>query len=232
MPSPSALALLLADPGDRAIFLETVSHAVPHLPTHDSAHDVSHCERVAALALHLAEGTGADLLVLALAAFTHDLCNPPKNSPLRSKAAEMSAEATRELFTTGPLAGRLPPSRLDLLTSAVLTHSFSAGRQPACLEGALFQDADRLDAVGAIGIARCFATAGAMKSSLVHPEWRDPARTEELDDRRFAVDHFQTKLIPICDTMVTERGKAIAAARRKTMEGFLDTLKAELDGRG
>jgi uncharacterized protein len=91
------------------------------------------------------------------------------------------------------------------------------------------QDADRLDAIGAIGIARCFYVAGRMGSSLYHPA--DPqAASRDLDDRSFALDHFPTKLFKVAEDFQTKAGQALAEARSRTMRGFVRMLLDEIGG--
>jgi uncharacterized protein len=95
------------------------------------------------------------------------------------------------------------------------------------LEAQILQDADRLDALGAIGIARTFYVAGRMGSSLFHPD--DPlARNRPLDDRAFSLDHFETKLFRIAETMNTRTGQRIAEERAALTRRFVSDLIAEI----
>ncbi len=106
-------------------------------------------------------------------------------------------------------------------------HSFSAGIAPETLEAKVVQDADRLDAIGAIGVARCFATAGAMGSSLFDSD--DPfAENRPLDDTRFAVDHFTTKLFKLPEMLNTAAARAEAEGRVDVMRRFLSDLSTEV----
>ena len=109
------------------------------------------------------------------------------------------------------------------------THSFSAGLAPKTLEAKIFQDADRLDAIGAIGVARCFQVSGRMDSALY--DLADPAaKARPLDDRAYALDHFPAKLFKLADGFWTAEGRRLAAARTKLMRDFVTALRAEVMG--
>jgi uncharacterized protein len=189
----------------------------------DSAHDLGHLRRVWSNARILALGTDADLDVLEAAAFLHDLVNPPKSSPLRPRASTLSAEAASRFLTTTDF----PPARIQAVAHAIAAHSFSAGIAPETDEAKILQDADRLDALGAIGLARMFAVAGSMGTALLDPD--DPlARARPLDDRAFALDHLETKLLTLPATMQTEAGRAMAEERAEWMYAFRSRLLREL----
>lgn len=118
-------------------------------------------------------------------------------------------------------------ARIDALAHAIEAHSFSAGIEPRTLEARILQDADRLDAIGAIGIARCFYTGGRMGSLLYDAD--DPrAERRGLDDRRYAIDHFPAKLFKVADGFRTPAGQAMARARAATMRGFVETFMREI----
>ena len=106
-------------------------------------------------------------------------------------------------------------------------HSFSANIAPRTLEARALQDADRLEALGAIGLARVFSIAGQLGSSLFNGE--DPfAKNRPLDDRRYAVDHFEVKLLRLPETMQTTAGRNMAEERADVMRSFLRSLASEL----
>lgn len=194
-------------------------------PGGDGAHDVHHLRRVWRSARKIAAAEpGADLLVLLAAAYLHDLVNPPKDSPLRSRASRLSAEKAVPL-----LEGMgLDPARARAAAHAIEAHSYSAGIPPATLEARILQDADRLEALGAIGLARCFYTGGKMGTALW--EAGDPlgrsGRT--LDDRLYSVDHFPLKLMRLPDLMTTAEGRRLARRRTRVLALFLGQLEREL----
>ena len=192
----------------------------------DAAHDLGHLDRVCHSALAIAAAEGGDPEVLTAAAYLHDLVNLPKDHPERATASRHSAEAAR-----ARLAGLgFPAEKLDAVAHAIEAHSFSAGIAPRTAEARILQDADRLEALGAIGIARVFYTAARMGAALFDPE--DPgAATRPLDDRRFALDHFRVKLFAIADTLHTPTARAMAARRVALMRDFTAAMLAEAEGR-
>ncbi|NHZ87507.1 HD domain-containing protein [Massilia sp. CCM 8733] len=182
----------------------------------DGAHDINHLHRVwrNAQAL-LASHPEADALAVMAACYLHDLVNLPKNHPERSMASRRSAElARRELAAIG-----FPAAQLDAVAHAIETHSFSAALPPHTIEAKLVQDADRLDALGAVGLARLFYIAGQMGSALAHPD--DPlAEHRERDDRAYALDHIEVKLAKLPGMMQTAAGRALGAARLAQLTTF------------
>ncbi len=148
-----------------------------------------------------------------------------KNSPLRSQASRLASARAREI-----LAGLgWDAARIEATAHAIEAHSFSAGIAPQTVEARIVQDADRLDAIGAIGIARCFYVAGRMGSSLYDPA-DPPAAKRDLDDRHFALDHFGAKLFKVAENFQTKAGQALAEERTRTMRGFVRALLDEIGG--
>jgi uncharacterized protein len=190
----------------------------------DGSHDLSHIQRVwrNAAAIAATEPT-ADTELLLVGVLLHDCVAVEKDSPLRAQASRLAAERAR-----GIVAGLdWTAARVAALGHAIEAHSFSAGIEPATLEARILQDADRLDAIGAIGIARCFYTGGRMGSALYEPE--DPAAERRaLDDRRYALDHFPAKLFKVADGFRTPAGQAMARARVATMRGFVAAFVHEV----
>lgn len=192
-------------------------------PKGDAGHDVHHARRVRDNAFRIADREGGDRAVLLAAAYLHDLVSPPKDSPDRSRASALSAEAAAPV-----LRGLgFDEDRVAATQHAIHAHSFSAGVETTTLEARILQDADRLEALGAIGVARTFYTAGLMNSAMFDAD--DPfAADRPLDDRRFALDHFAAKLLKLPATMKTAAGRALAEERLGVMRAFLDAVAAEL----
>jgi uncharacterized protein len=185
----------------------------------------------------LSQDLQLDQEILDLASFLHDIKNTPKNSPDSHLASQMSAQVAKEWFSSGGIfEDCLTEEQLFKLEDAILCHSFSRGLVPRTSEGLAFQDADRLDAIGAIGIARLFTCSGDMAERnsqnnirLYHPTdpfFKDASRT--LDDKSFSVDHFYKKLFFIADSMKTNAGKVLAKERKETMIRFLKDFENEL----
>jgi uncharacterized protein len=190
----------------------------------DGSHDRSHLARVAANAMQIAAAEPrCDRAVLTAAVLLHDCVAVEKNSPLRSRASRLAAARARSI-----LAGiGWDQARIDQAAHAIEAHSFSAAIPPKTPEARIVQDADRLDAIGAIGIARCFYVAGRMGSGLYDPA--DPAaRTRRLNDAAFALDHFGAKLFKISGNFQTKTGQALADARTRTMRDFVAALFSEI----
>jgi uncharacterized protein len=192
----------------------------------DGSHDLSHIVRVWRNAARIARTEpGCDTELLLAAVILHDCVAVEKSSPLRAQASRLSGARAREIVA--PLGWT--PARVDGLAHAIETHSFSAGLAPRTLEAKIMQDADRLDAIGAIGVARCFHVGGRMGGALYHPG--DPgAETRPLDDRAYALDHFAAKLFKVAGGFLTAEGQRMAAARTKFMTSFVTTLRAEIEG--
>jgi uncharacterized protein len=192
----------------------------------DAAHDPAHIRRVVANARHLAAVEGADLAVVLPAAWLHDCVVVAKDSPDRSRASRLAAaRAGAWLRQSG-----YPAETIPAIEHAIAAHSFTADIPPETLEAQVVQDADRLDSIGAIGIARCFTVGGAMGRPIY--DEAEPFPTQRLpDDRVATVDHFYTKLFGLEATMQTPTGRAMAAHRTAVMRDFLRQLGSEIDGR-
>lgn len=189
----------------------------------DSAHDLAHILRVAHLAQELAEAEGADVPTCVAGALLHDLVYRPKNHPESSQTAAMAAELVPRWCRETPGL----EDRADAVAHAVEAHSWSGGGAPDTLEAKVVQDADRLEAIGAIGIARVFATGGSFGSRLWHPT--DPwAENRAWDDKAYTLDHFFRKLLKLADGMQTRSGRRLAEARQQVLTAYLAALRVEL----
>ena len=192
--------------------------------TEDGSHDSSHLIRVWNNARTIQAEEGGDLELIAAAVLLHDCVYVPKNSPDRKSASVLAAQKARTVLAD--LLGWEQP-RVELVADAIASHSFSAGIEPKSLEGRILQDADRLDAIGLIGIARCFYTAGRLGTPLYDPS--DPRGKErELRDDRFALDHFPRKLLRLADALQTSTGQRLARERHAALQrfyyGFLEEI--------
>lgn len=191
----------------------------------DGAHDLAHVARVARMARRIDEelGSPCDPLILTAAAWLHDLVSLPKSHPERARASVLSAEqAVAQLRQAG-----FAQEKLAGVGHAIEAHSFSANIPCRSMEAMILQDADRMDALGAIGLARCFYTAGRMDAQLFDPA--DPlGRNRELDDRAFALDHLPVKLYRIAETLHTDPARKIAAQRVEFLKRFAARIVDEL----
>lgn len=192
-------------------------------PNDDPSHDILHIKRVVRAALELAAEEGADPWVVLPAAYLHDCVNVPKNDPRRKQASTLSAEAAVAYLKE---AG-YPEKYFDAIAHAIAAHSFSANIPPETIEAKVVQDADRLDALGAIGIARMFTINGVMKRPYYSEEEFLP-ETRIPDDMKQAIDHFYVKLFKLPDMMQTASGRSEATARVAYMRDFLAKMRAEV----
>ncbi len=216
------LARIASDPALVALLAESRARDAA-LAVPDPAHDTAHALRVAAWTLRLG-GDDVDAREAVAAALLHDAVNPPKNSPGRAGAGERSAALAR-----GRLADLgFAPDAVTRIADAIHDHGFSRGATPRSALGNALQDADRLEALGAIGLLRCISTGVRMGGAWFDGD--DPwAASRPLDDTRYSVDHFFTKLLGLPATMRTATGRAEAARRAEHLRAFLAQLASELD---
>ena len=197
----------------------------PFYPSNDPAHDWPHVGRVAANARKIAASKNVNLPCVLAAVYCHDIVNLPKNHPERSHASTLAAEKAEPLL----LQSGFETTEVKIIKDAIIQHSFSKGLKPSSLEAAIVQDADRLDALGAIGILRCAAVNTQMQSSFYDPF--DPlAENRALNDKDFMIDHYFVKLFKLPELMNTDEAKAIAKDRIAVMEIFLKDLMQEVRG--
>lgn len=191
----------------------------------DPAHDFLHVQRVYENARLILQSVPADEEVVLTAVLLHELFNYPKGHPDSSRSGDVCAEkAEPYLQELG-----FPNDKIPFVLDCIRNHSFSKGVVPSTIEGKIVQDADRLDSLGAIGIARCFATCAEMGRPFYDPE--DPlSKRRDPDDKQFGVDHFFVKLLHIQDRMHTDEARQIAQQRTRYMEEFLQQFEAEING--
>lgn len=196
----------------------------------DPAHDIAHLDRVWANAQRIARDENekspnrANLRILIAGAYLHDLVNLPKDHPQRERASKLSAEKSESILQGLGYSG-------DEITAAqhvIEAHSFSAGLPANSLEALILRDADRLDALGAVGIARTFMVAGTIDRPLCDPD--DPfAANRPLDDQIWSIDHWHLKLLKLPGDMATDKGRTIARKRARLMLAYLRQLAKEMD---
>jgi uncharacterized protein len=192
----------------------------------DPAHDFTHILRVCRNARFIGEREGADMEVLLLAALLHDAGSGSKlANGAKAKSVSRSLKIAEDFLIKKGIAEDV---RKNVLY-AIEVHSFSRGIVPATLEARVLQDADRLDAMGAIGIARVFLTGGSLKRELYDP--KDPfCRNREPDDEKWNLDHFYRKLLKLESGMHTETARALAGERSTVMKRYLSDLQKEIEG--
>ena len=203
--------------------LDSIKNEVKEMIDNDSAHDFEHIMRVYKNAQKLCKQEKANEKLILSAVLLHDIVSYPK-SDKRSKNSSMeSAKKSKPILEKYGFS----KEEITIVSDAIRDHSFSQNKKPVTLEGKILQDADRLDALGAIGIARVFATGGSLKRPFYNID--DPfCKTRIPDDKTWTVDHFYQKLLKLESLMNTKSGKIEAKKRTRVLKEFLNQLKQEL----
>lgn len=198
-----------------------------HHQHQDAAHDLCHFRRVWATAQKLAADDDVDMLVILTACYFHDIVSLAKNHPQRQRSSILAAEETRRLLREEFV--QFPAEKIEAVCHAIAAHSFSAQIAPRASSRSASWTILASVVKGAIGLARLFAVSGALGLALFDGE--DPfAQHRPLDDKRYALDHFQTKLLKLPQTMQTARGKQLAQHNAQFLVEFMAKLGAELAG--
>jgi uncharacterized protein len=190
----------------------------------DPSHDFQHILRVLGNIELLSQTEGGDIEILIPAALFHDVVNYPKNDPKAVLATNESADKAAAVLKQ---IKDYPTAKIEKVMHAISVCSFSKNIKAETLEAQLLQDADMLEATGAISIMRTFASAGNMKRRFYDPE--DPyAKSRILDPRENTLDLFYVRLLRIPERMNTKLGKQLAEQRMKILHEFLTQLNEEL----
>jgi len=203
--------------------LETLKNEVIEIMDNDPAHDFEHVMRVYNNAQKISKKEKANQKLVLSAVLLHDIVSYPKSSKRSKMSSIESAKKSKTLlkkynFTT---------EEVTIISDAISDHSFSQNKIPRTIEGKILQDADRLDALGAIGIARVFATSGSLNRPFYNIH--DPfCNQRNPDDSHWAIDHFFNKLLKLQSLMNTKSGKIEAKKRTKMLKIFLKQFKSEL----
>ncbi|SES79454.1 uncharacterized protein SAMN05216389_102203 [Oceanobacillus limi] len=191
--------------------LEKIKIYVHELFSNDATgHDYFHMKRVARLAREIAEKEEADEFISEAAAWLHDV-GDKKLFLNREKALDDMNQFLLEVSLT--------KEQVKMINRAIEDVSYSKGKIPQTIEGKIVQDADRIDAIGAIGIARTFAYGGANGQLIYHDDETERSAT--------SIQHFYDKLLKLCDLMHTTTAKNIAEQRHLFMKKYLNQFKME-----
>ena len=190
----------------------------------DPSHDILHVQRVVKIAKRLAVQEKADLNVVIPAAYLHDCVYISKADSRRTQASRISADKALDLLKSWDYSSDYFPA----IHHAISAHSFSSGIRAETLEAQVVQDADRLDAMGAVGIFRCFALSGLARRPFY--ELEDPfCKTREPNDQSNTLDHFFTKLLHLQKRLNTVSAQTEGESRVRTMMAYLKSLEQEID---
>ncbi len=185
-------------------YVRIIESIVRNIMSNDPIHGFPHVERVRRLALWIAKHyPQVDVEVVEIASLLHDIARSSREGDHALKSAEV---AQLILSALG-----YPKDKIEKVVEAIATHSFSAGRTPKSLEAKILSDADKLDALGAIGIVRVFMYSGAIGRSI--------------ED---SLEHFRIKILRLPNLMMTEVGRKEALRRVKVVKDFIKTLEEEL----
>lgn len=203
------------------VFLRLLGEHTPN----DAAHDLEHIRRVVANARRIGSLEGADWEILMPAAWLHDCVHVAKSSPDRKRASQLAAEQAVEWLEEA----RWPYGKLEQIFHSIEAHSFSAGIETRTLEARVLQDADRHDALGAVGLARTLMLGAEMKREFY--DARDPfCAHRDPDDSVYTLDHVYAKLLKLEDTMKTGAGRSEARERTGFLRVFLRQMEKEVSG--
>jgi uncharacterized protein len=208
----------------RLLSLEELKQEVRNrIKNNDPAHDFAHIMRVYKNAKRIAKKEGANQNLVLTAVLLHDIVSYPKSHPRSKSSSTQSAKAAKKILQKY----NYTKDEIKIITDAIRDHSFSKGKVPKTLEGKVLQDADRLDAIGAIGIARVFSVGGAERRIFYNSQ--DPfCRTHSPNDTMWTLDHFYKKLLLVEKKLNTKTAKIEARGRIKIMKKFLDQLEHEI----
>ena len=190
----------------------------------DPAHDFYHIMRVYKNAKIIGRHERTNMDILLPAVLLHDIVMHPKGSAKSSKSADESADLAEDILQTYGY----PQDEITQICYCIRMHSYSKKFVPASIEGKILQDADRLDALGAIGIARTFSVGGSENRKLYNANDPFYRTVREVDDIQWTLDHFQTKLLKLEYSMHTETGKKMAQERTSFMLLFIRQLQKEI----
>ncbi len=203
--------------------LDSLKNEVKKRIENDPAHDFEHTIRVYKNAQKICKKEKANEKLVLSAALLHDIVSYSKSDKRSKTSSIKSATKSKQILEKLNFS----KEEIAIISDAIRDHSFSQNKIPKTLEGKILQDADRLDALGAIGIARVFATGGSLKRPFYKID--DPFCKKRIpDDKTWTVDHFFQKLLKLESLMNTKSGKAEAKKRTKIIKEFLNQLNQEI----
>lgn len=201
----------------------TIEGARRYYQSHDAAHDFDHVLRVLALAERIASAEGADLEVVRAAVLLHDVGRAEQELTGRSHA-ELGAERAREILA------HHPPAQVEAVCHAIAAHRFREPVPPQTLEAEVLHDADKLDAIGAVGIARAYLYGGIREQRLWGEVPMGYQAWGELPADHTPVHEFVFKLSKLKDTLYTDTARQIGEERHAYTVGFFQRLRSEVRG--
>ena len=212
------------------IIKATIHFVKNELKTAEGGHDWFHIERVYKTALSIAKNEAVDMLVVSLAALLHDIADSKFNDGDETIGPRIASE----FLLKNNVDSEIIEHVTQIIEHMSFKNSFDLSTVFSSKEMDVVKDADRLDAIGAVGIARCFNYGGFKNRPLYDPEILpnlNMTKTQYKTSNAPTINHFYEKLLLLKDQMHTKTGKRIAIERHKYMEGFLKQFYDEWDGK-
>ncbi|NQU79228.1 HD domain-containing protein [Candidatus Woesearchaeota archaeon] len=191
------------------------------------SHDWEHTERVYNLCVSIGEKEGADMDLLKIAALLHDIGREEQD---KAKGKVCHAERGAEIASEILKQHGLDDEKVDRITHCIQCHRFRNSNIPQSTEAKVLFDADKLDAIGAVGIGRAFLFSGEVGARLHNPDV-DIEKTEEYTREDTAYREYMVKLRKIKDRMLTEEGRRVAEDRHQFMVDFFNRINDEVKGK-
>ena len=189
----------------------------------DPAHDFEHIMRVYRNAEKICKTEKANKKLVLISVLLHDIVKVSFSSKSSKSSANASTEKSERILKKL----NMPKIEIDIISEAISNHSFTKKKVSNSIEGRILQDADRLDAIGSIGISRAFCVSGVKNRPFYNPD--NPfAKKRNLDDKKWALDHFFKKLLILEKQMNTKSATIEAKRRTKILRKFLDDLRLEI----
>jgi len=189
-------------------------NTVRPLYQNDSAHNFDHVLRVLATAERIGQIEGANMPILRTAVLLHDIARAEQERTGKEHAAEGARQA-REILRD------YPPEFIDAVAHAIATHRFRVDTPPSTLEAKILYDADKLDSIGAVGMARAFAYGG---------HHNQPLWVEDNQGVHTTLQEYRHKLVKLKDKLFTDTARQIAMGRHQFMIQFVEQMSAEVEG--
>ena len=203
--------------------IDSIKNEIKEIMDNDSAHDFDHVMRVYKNAQKICKKEKENDKLVLCAVLLHDIVSYPKSDKRSKMSSTESAKKSKIILRQYDFLN----DEISIISDAIRDHNFSKNKTPESIVGKILQDADRLDAIGAIGIARVFATGGSLKRPFYNID--DPfCKTRKPDDKTWTVDHFYQKLLKLESLMNTKSGKMEAKKRTNVLKEFLNQLKQEI----
>ena len=189
----------------------------------DPAHDFEHIMRVYKNAEKICKTEKSNKKLVLISVLLHDIIKKSETDKRTKSSSSLSASKSIKILKKL----KFSDNDISIVSESIRNHSFTKNKISKSIEGRILQDADRLDAIGAIGIARVFSVSGAKNRQFYEPS--DPfSKNRKMNDKKWALDHFFKKLLLLENVMNTKTGKIEAKKRTIVLKNYLDSLKKEI----